>query len=119
MPSSTTGTGDGAMALAVSNHAVRLLSQYTGRGATKARTYFEDDLVTVVIEDLLTTGERSLATNGDAALILDMRRAYQAAMAADLVAGVESITGRSVAAFLSANHLDPDVAVETFVLKPA
>lgn len=107
------------MALAVSNLVVKLLNQYTGRGATKARAYFEEDLVTIVVQDLLTAGERSLARNGDGSLILDMRRAYQEAMSADLIAGVEDITGRSVAAFLSANHLDPDVAVETFVLEPA
>jgi hypothetical protein len=28
------------------------------------------------------------------------------------------ITGRSVIAFLSANHIDPDLAVETFILAP-
>lgn len=39
-------------------------------------------------------------------------------MAERLVAGVEEITGRTVAAFLSANQLDPGLAVETFVLAP-
>jgi hypothetical protein len=32
---------------------------------------------------------------------------------------VESLSGRSVAAFMSNNHADPDLAVETFVLAPA
>jgi hypothetical protein len=31
---------------------------------------------------------------------------------------VEELTGRKVLAFLSDNHLDPDVAVESFVLSP-
>jgi hypothetical protein len=39
-------------------------------------------------------------------------------MRADLVAGVEMITGRTVIAFLSDNHLEPDVAIESFVLEP-
>jgi hypothetical protein len=39
-------------------------------------------------------------------------------MGADLTAGVEEITGRQVIAFLSANHLDPDIAIETFMLAP-
>jgi hypothetical protein len=30
---------------------------------------------------------------------------------------VEEITGRKVIAFLSDNHLDPDIAVESFVLE--
>jgi hypothetical protein len=36
----------------------------------------------------------------------------------DLTAGVEKITGRRVIAFLSANHLDPDIAIESFMLAP-
>ena len=31
---------------------------------------------------------------------------------------VEEFTGRSVIAFLSDNHLDPDLAIEAFVLEP-
>jgi hypothetical protein len=31
--------------------------------------------------------------------------------------GVEQITGRKVVAFMSANHIDPDMAAEVFVLE--
>jgi hypothetical protein len=34
-----------------------------------------------------------------------MRQAYQQTMRPELIAGVEELTGRKVAAFLSANHL--------------
>jgi len=34
----------------------------------------------------------------------------------ELIAGIEQIVGRNVRAFLSVNHLDPDIAIETFVL---
>ncbi len=37
----------------------------------------------------------------------------------DLVATVEEHTGRKVAAFMSDNHIDPDMAVEVFALAPA
>jgi len=111
----TTGTH----AAAISDLVVRLLAEYTGRGPTRARTYLHDDLVTVVLEDTLTKGERSLVRDGRAELVLDMRKAYQRTMRADLVAGIEEITGRTVYAFLSDNHIEPDVAVETFVLAPA
>ena len=47
-----------------------------------------------------------------------MRKAYQDTMGHELVAGVEEITGRKVIAFLSDNHIDPDIAVESFVLEP-
>jgi uncharacterized protein YbcI len=39
-------------------------------------------------------------------------------MSRDLVTGVEDITGRKVIAFLSDDHIDPDFAVESFILAP-
>ena len=50
--------------------------------------------------------------------MLRRRKAYQNAMRRQLVAAVEEITGRRVLAFLSDNHIDPDYAVESFVLAP-
>lgn len=38
-------------------------------------------------------------------------------MGKDLIAGIEGITGRKVIAFLSDNHIDPDIAIESFVLE--
>lgn len=64
----------------------------------------------------MTKGERTLVRAGQKDLVLSMRSAFQEAMHADLVVGVQDITGREVAAFMSANHIDPDMAVETFVL---
>jgi uncharacterized protein YbcI len=104
--------------LAISNLVVRLLSEYTGRGPTKARTHFSENLITVVVQDLLTKGERSLMRDGKSDLVLETRRAYQFTMREDFTAGIEEITGRVVIAFLSANHLDPDIAIESFMLAP-
>ena len=76
MPSPTFDpTATGPSGLATANHLVRLLNEYTGRGPTKARTSFSADLVTVVVRDLLTKGERSLVRDGRADLVLDLRRA--------------------------------------------
>ncbi len=36
----------------------------------------------------------------------------------DLVAGIEEILGRRVAAFMSDNRIDPDFAIEVFVPAP-
>ena len=47
-----------------------------------------------------------------------MRRAYQDAMRTDCIAAIEQLTDRTVTAFMSANHIDPDIAVETFILDP-
>jgi uncharacterized protein YbcI len=108
----------GSRAAAISNLVVRLMSEYTGRGPTKARTYMHDDLVTVLLADTLTKGERSLAREGQEERVLAMRKAFQNVMRADLVEGVEEITGRRVIAFLSDNHIEPDIALEGFVLEP-
>ena len=39
-------------------------------------------------------------------------------MREDLAGGVASLTGREVIAFMSANHIDPDIGVEVFILAP-
>jgi uncharacterized protein YbcI len=108
----------GTKRAAISNMVVRLVSEYTGRGPTKARTYVDDDLVTVVLQDTLTTAELSLVRDGERQLVIDTRKAFQNTMEDDFVAGIEEILDRRVVAFLSDNHIDPDVAVETFLLEP-
>ena len=110
---------DGERAAAISNLVVKLVNEYTGRGPTKARTYIAEDLVTVVLQDSLTKGERSLVRDGRADLVLRVRLAFQGTMREDLIAGVEGLTGRKVRAFLSANHMEPDVAIESFLLDGA
>ena len=47
------------------------------------------------------------------------RKTFQDLIRDDLVAGIEGILHRKVIAFLSANHIDPDYGVESFILAPA
>lgn len=118
------GGGDAELAsgpsptAAISNHVVRLMSQHIGRGPTKARTIMNDDLVCVVLHDTLTKGERLLVRDGHSDVVLQMRKAHQRVMYADLAAGVEQILQRRVLAVMSDNHIDPDIAIEAFVLAP-
>ena len=119
MPESSPERADGlSTAAQISNHVVKTMSAYTGRGPTKAWTSMDSELISVVLRETLTKGERSLIADNRVQLVLDMRRAYQATMREELVAGIEQISGRKVIAFLSDNHIDPDVAVESFVLEP-
>jgi uncharacterized protein YbcI len=113
------GLRAGPLASAISNQVVRVMSDYTGRGPTMARTYIQDDLISVVVRDSLTKGERRLVADGKAEVVLGMRKEFQDAMRCDLVAGVEELTGREVIAFFSANHIEPDTALESFLLAPA
>jgi uncharacterized protein YbcI len=102
----------------ISNMVVQLLHNYTGRGPTQAWTSIDEDLISVVLRDTLSKGEQSLVADDRANLVLEMRQAYQQTMGRDYVAGIERLTGRHVIAFMSANHLQPDIAIESFVLEP-
>ncbi len=108
----------GEQARAISQATVQITRAYTGRGPTKARTYINDDLITVVMQDTLTRGELALVEGGAHDRVVGMRHEFQRMMGAELTAAVELETGRTVRAFMSANHVDPDIATETFVLTP-
>jgi uncharacterized protein YbcI len=103
---------------AISETVVRLLAESTGRGPTKARTTIDGDLIVVVLQNALTPGERFLADDDRGEQVLDMRRAYQDAISTNAIVAIEDLTGRNVTAFMSANHIDPDLAAEVFILKP-
>jgi uncharacterized protein YbcI len=115
--SGTPTSPKGSIASAISGAIVQLMREYTGRGPTKARTYINDDLISVVLQDTLTMGERSLVRDGEVELVLASRKAFQRTMSIQMIAAVERHSGRKVHAFLSDNHIDPDVAVESFVLE--
>ena len=101
----------------INNGAVRILRDYTGRGPTKARSMIDDDSVTILLGDTLTPGERRLAESGKAEHVINNRHEFQRLMRDDLVKVVEDALDRKVIAFMSANHIDPDMAVEVFVLE--
>jgi uncharacterized protein YbcI len=111
-------TSRGEAAQAISNALVRLLRDYTGRGPTQAYTTITDSHVIVVLRDALLKAERSLVKDGHGEAVIDMRRRFQRTMKQALVGAIEENTGREVLAFLSDHHIDPDIAVEVFILKP-
>jgi uncharacterized protein YbcI len=102
--------------LAISNAVVGLLREYTGRGPTKARTTIRDNVVLVMLEQTLTKGEQVLVDKGRGERVLALRREYQEAMRDEGSARVAELTGRNVVAMMSANHLNPDLGAEIFVL---
>jgi uncharacterized protein YbcI len=107
----------GEQAASISNLVVKLTSEYTGRGPTKARTHIDDDLVVVILRETLTKGERILVRDGKEDVVRSTRFAFQQTMKDELVAGVEQVLERKVLAFMSANHMEPDVAAEIFLLE--
>jgi len=106
----------GSVGAAISNAVVRVMHDYTGRGPTRARTLIGDGVILVVVDDALTKGERRLVEEGDAQTVLAMRVSFQRAMRGDLTDVVEDLSGRRVTAFMSANHVEPDMACEVFLV---
>src|SRR3954465_1990560 len=102
----------------ISTATVQLLHEYTGRGPTKAKTLINHDVVTVLLADTPTKGGRKLVDSGRSDRVLQLRHDYQLTMRDDLIEFVERQLERKVIAFMSQNHIDPDLAVEVFVLQP-
>ena len=103
----------------IANAVVRARKGLFGRGPTKAQAFFRHNFVVVVMEDALTAGERRLADGGERDAVLRMRQRYQRVLHAELVRAIEELTAGKVQASMSGNHIDPDLAVELFVLDRA
>lgn len=103
---------------AISDAFVALFKEYFGKGPTKCRTFLEPDLIVVLLRGGPTPAERTLVEAGRWSDVRDSRRAWQDVMADRFAQKIEELTGRSVEAFMSASHGDPDLTVEVFVLEP-
>ena len=94
------------------------MASTTGRGPTQAKTTLGENAVFVVLQDTLTRGERTLVEGGESEAVLDLRRRWQRIMRSSCSRKIEQLTGRKVIGFMSDNHIDPDIAVEVFILEP-
>jgi uncharacterized protein YbcI len=106
----------GTLHAAISHAIVGLLREYTGRGPMTSRTTIRDNVVLVMLEQTLTKGEQSLVNKGRRDKVIEIRHEFQEAMREESMAKVGDLTGRHVIAMLSANHIDPDIGAEIFVL---
>ena len=109
----------GEMLGRISTGLVQLHTRYYGKGPTGAKTHMIDDTVVCVLLDGFTTAERTLIQSGEANAVLSMRRSFQNVMESEFKTVVEEATGRRVKAYMSQIHVDPDIAVELFVLEPS
>jgi uncharacterized protein YbcI len=106
----------GTLHAAISHAVVGLLREYTGRGPTTSRTTIRDNVVLVMLEQTLTKGEESLVNKGRVDKVIEIRHEFQEAMREESMAKVGELTGRQVIAMLSANHVNPDIGAEIYVL---
>jgi uncharacterized protein YbcI len=105
-------------AVAISNHMVKLLANWVGRGPTKARTTLNPNLVVVTFGDTMTRAESNLVATGAAAQVRNMRRIFHTEMREEAISGVEALLDRKVVAYMSDIDTDANVAMMAFVLEP-
>ncbi|MGH2990510.1 MAG: DUF2294 domain-containing protein [Solirubrobacterales bacterium] len=87
-----------------------------GKGPTKAKVFIVDDTLVCILEGGFTPVERTLIEQGRGDTVHEVRLNFQKLMEPEFTRLVEETTGRSVIAFMTQAHHDPDLAVEVFVL---
>jgi uncharacterized protein YbcI len=110
------GIVDGERLAAISNAIVTLFAEYYGRGPTKAKTYAFDNYLITVLEDILTTVERTLVDRGEEELVRRVRLTFQEATAERFTSEVSAIAGREVVGYHSQVTFNPSIGFEIFVL---
>lgn len=100
----------------ISNTAVALHREHFGRGPGAAKTHVNDNLVVCILTDVFTPVERTLIEAGQEERVRETRAAHRAATEDVYKERMEAVLGRTVEAHLSSVHVDPDVAVDVFVL---
>ena len=108
----------GDVLTAISDGLVALLKEFYGRGPTRAKSYYEDDLVVCLLRGGFTRVEQTLLEGGRGASVIQQRMEFQELMRARFEAVVERATGRRVIGFMSGNQQDPDIMFEVFILAP-
>jgi len=102
---------------ALANGVVRCYRRFAGRGPTRAKAVYQGDVVVVVLQGILTVGERTLVADGRQAEVRQFREAMHETMGAELAEVIESLTGWHVRAAMSTDDVDRDLAAELFMLE--
>lgn len=107
---------DGQSVLArISTEMVRAKKEYFGKGPTRAKSYFLDDMLIVVMRGGTTTAEKTMLEFGEADKVRDFRQTFENRMTEHLTGLVEEVTGRKVLTYQSQIMFDPDRVIEMFV----
>jgi uncharacterized protein YbcI len=79
---------------------VALLKEFYGRGPTRTKTYFEDDLVVCLLRGGFSRVEQSLLEGGRGASVIQQRMEFQDLMRERFEGVIEDATGRRVIGFM-------------------
>ena len=108
----------GDVLTAISDGMVGLLKEFYGRGPTRTKSYYEDDLVVCVLRGGFSRVEQTLFDGGRGAAVIAQRIEFQQVMRDRFYAVIEQATGRQVIGFMSGNQQEPDMMCEVFILAP-
>jgi uncharacterized protein YbcI len=98
---------------------VALVKEFYGRAPTRAKTYYQDDLVVCLLRGGYSRVEQTLLEGGRGDSVIQQRMEFQELMRERFAAVIEDLTGRGVIGFMSGNQQDPDIMCEVFNLAPS
>jgi uncharacterized protein YbcI len=116
--SAGTSSSHGDVLTAISDGLVGLLKEFYGRGPTRAKAYYEDDLVVCLLRGGFSRVEQTLLEGGQGPAVIQQRMVFQDLMRERFEAVIEDATGRRVIGFMSGNQQHPDIMCEVFILDP-
>jgi uncharacterized protein YbcI len=105
----------GAIVAGISRGIVQIYANYYGRGPTKAKAIWRNDVVLVVLEEIFTKAEVLLVEGGRFDRVRSHRQAFQDQVEPQFRDVVEQATGQPVRAFLS-QVTEEGIASAVFVL---
>ncbi len=108
----------GDLLTAISKGMVGLLKEFYGRAPTRAKSYYQDDLVVCLLRGGFSRVEQTLLEGGRGASVVQQRMDFQDLMRERFKAVIKGATGRRVIGFMSGNQQDPDIMCEVFILAP-
>jgi uncharacterized protein YbcI len=110
-------TAKGGRALTELSNAMVALHRGTyGRGPGGAKSFLSEDIAVCVLTDIFTQVEQTLIEAGQADHVRRSRILHETAIEDEYRGAVEAVLDRRVEACMSVIHVDPDVAVQTFLL---
>ena len=110
-------TGD-ALLEAVTTEMIALHERYHHRAPITAKSLLlGGDLLACVLGGVYTDVEKTMIELQRGTIVQETRSAFQNATQRKFISAVERLSGRDVLAFISNQHVGPDMEIELFVLR--
>ena len=104
--------------MAICNAVTGALKQSCGKGPTKVKAYSTPDHIAVVVQDMLTTLERTLVHDGQEELVNEARQVLIGRAANECRSTIEQATGRRVVGWQTEVNPSADRAITLVQLQP-